>query len=210
MKSVLALAALSILTLSQPACAATNARSVTVDAPSGAYVSDITHASILWKVSHMGLSYYPARFTAFDARLDFDAAKPENSKLKVSVDAKSIRTEFPFREKEDFDAALSNGADWFDAGKYPEITFVSKSIKRTGPKTADITGDLTLKGVTRPITLKAVFNGSMKSHPFYKIPYVGFSATGAIKRSDFGLNKLIPIVGDEVTLQIEAEFKAAQ
>jgi polyisoprenoid-binding protein YceI len=198
--------ALFALTLLSSAAAVAATKPVVVDAPSGTYAIDLTHASIIWKVSHMGLSKYPARFTKFDGTLEFDAAKPEKSKLAVNIDPASVRTEFPEKDKKDFDAELATGKDWFNSAGFPKITYVSKSIVRTGPKTANIMGDLTFLGVTKPVTLQATYNGSMKKHPFSGQPMLGFSATGKLKRSDFGMAKFIPMVGDDVTLDIEAEL----
>ncbi len=207
MRAYIAPLFVSFALLTAPAAlAAPASKPVVVDAPSGKYALDLAHASIIWKVSHMGLSHYPARFVKFDAALDFDAAKPENSKISVTIDPTSIRTEFPDKAAKDFDAELSTGADWFNAGKFPQITFVSKSITRTGRTSADILGDLTFLGVTKPVTLQTTFNGSQKQNMFTGKPMLGFSATGKLKRSDFGMAKYLPMIGDEVSLQIEAEF----
>jgi polyisoprenoid-binding protein YceI len=196
----------SLALLATAAVAAPKGKSPVVEAPSGNYVIDLTHASIIWKVSHMGLSKYPARFVKFDGSLAFDATKPENSKLVVNIDPTSIRTEFPDKATKDFDAELSTSKDWFNSVAFPQITFVSKSVTRTGSSTANILGDLTFLGVTKPVTLKATYNGSMKKHMFTGQPMLGFSATGKLKRSDFGFSKYLPMIGDEVSLDIEAEF----
>jgi polyisoprenoid-binding protein YceI len=194
------------LTLLSSATAIAATKPVVVEAPSGTYAIDLTHASIIWKVSHFGLSKYPARFTKFDGTLEFDAAKPEKSKLTVNIDPTSVRTEYPNKDKKDFDGELATGEDWFNSAGFPKITYVSKSIVRTGPAAANIIGDLTFLGVTKPVTLQATYNGSMKKNPFTGQPMLGFSASGKLKRSDFGMAKYIPTVGDEVTLDIEAEL----
>lgn len=175
-----------------------------LEVPSGTYALDPTHASVTWKVNHLGLSNYTARFTKFDATLNFDAAKPENSKLTVTIDPKSVRTDYPFPEKEDFDAKIA-GETFFDAAKYPEIKFVSTKVERLGSDTGKVHGDLTFHGVTKPVTLDVTLVGA-KPHPMQKVGAMGFSATTRIKRSDFGVNALVPMVGDEVMVQIEAEF----
>lgn len=177
-----------------------------VDVPAGTYRIDPTHASLTWRVSHMGLSNYTARFTKLDATLSFDPAKPETSKLAATVDPTSIKTDYPNLAKVDFDKELVTSAKWFNADVAKTITFNSTAIKMTGPKTADVTGDLTFLGVTKSVTLKVTLNGGMKEHPFAKKPAIGFSGIGTIKRSDFGMGNLIPIVGDEVSLLLEAEF----
>lgn len=175
------------------------------DIPAGTFKVDPTHVSVTWRVMHMGLSNYTARFAKADATLTLDPAKPEAAKLVASVDPLSIKTDFPFVEKENFDNVLATGAKWFNA---QPITFASTSVKMTGANTADVTGDLTMLGVTKPAVLKVTFNGGMAAHPFTKMPAIGFSATGTIKRSEFGLTAGIPHVGDDVALLIEAEMMA--
>lgn len=182
------------------------AAQLAVEAPAGTYKIDPTHASVHWKVSHLGLSNYTARFIRFDATLTFDPAKPEASKLEATVDPTSLKTDFPFADKKDFDKVLIEDPKWFNATVQKAISFKSTSVKMTGPKTADVTGDLSLLGVSKPVTLKVTLNGGMKEQPFAKKPALGFSAVGSIKRSDWGLANLVGPVGDEVQIVIEAEF----
>ena len=176
------------------------------DVPAGTFKVDPAHASLTWRVLHMGLANYTARFTKLDATLTLDPAKPEAAKLTATIDPASIKTDYPFPEKENFDKVLFESAKWFNGGVAKSITFTSTGVKMTGAKTADVTGDLTLLGVTKPVTLKVTFNGGMASHPFSKKPAVGFSATGTVKRSEFGMTNGIPVVSDDVNLVIEAEF----
>ncbi|MDX2258258.1 MAG: YceI family protein [Hyphomicrobiaceae bacterium] len=179
-----------------------------VDIPAGTYKLDPTHASLTWKVSHLGLSNYTARFAKFDATLAFDPKKPAEAKLSVSVDPASIRTDYPFPEQENFDKKLAEGEDWLNAKAHPAITFTSTKVEMTGDKAAKVTGDLTFLGVTKPVTLDVTLFGATKEHPFTKKAAVGFSAKGSLKRSEFGMAKYVPMIGDEVALQIEAEFGA--
>lgn len=172
-------------------------------APAGAYRSDPPHTSLLWSLNHLGLSNYTARFTKVDARLQWDPEKPEDSTLTVDIDPLSVRTDYPYPEKEDFDAKIGGSAD-FLAGK--PIRFVGRTIRVTGDKTGTVEGDLTFRGETRPASLDIVFNGSLAAHPASKLPTVGFSATGTIRRSEWGLNFFLPHLGDEVKLVIETEF----
>lgn len=172
--------------------------------PNGTYVADPAHSSVLFRVNHLGLSKYTARFTRAESTVEYNAADPTRSRLTVVIDPKSLRTDFPFPEKENFDAVLA-GEKWLDAGKHPEIRFVSRSIERTGDNRGRLTGDLTLHGVTRPVTLDATWNGAI-NHPFRKVPVFGVSARGTFKRSDFGIANLVPIVGDEVEVIVESEF----
>lgn len=173
--------------------------------PSGKYTLDPTHASLTWKVGHLGLSNYTARFTKFDAAINFDATDPTKSTLTVSVDPASLKTDYPTPEKEDFDAKLK-GAEWLNTVAFPSISYVSTSIEKTSETTGKIHGSLTFLGVTKPVTLDAKFIGGMASHPFTKAPAMGFSATATLKRSDFGFSTYVPMIGDEVTIQVEAEF----
>ncbi len=174
--------------------------------PAGVYALDDTHASLTWKVSHMGMSNYTARFTKMTGELTFDPANPANSSLKATVDPASVRTDYPKPQEKDFDKKLAMDADWFNAGQFPIITFNSTKIEITGEKTAKVTGDLTFLGVTKPVTLDAVFNGAYAKMPMREIPAMGFSATGKIKRSDFGFSTYVPMIGDEVDLMIEVEL----
>jgi polyisoprenoid-binding protein YceI len=171
----------------------------------GAYSVDPTHVSVTFKVSHFGLSNYTARFTKIDAQVTFDPANPAKSSLVASVDPTSIRTDYPFPEKVDFDKELQS-ADWFNVAKFATITFKSTKIDVTGANTAKITGDLSFMGVTKPVVLDTVMNAAMDAHPFTKNPAFGISAVGKIDRTAFGLTKYSPFVGNDVTILIEAEF----
>jgi|JI10StandDraft_1071094.scaffolds.fasta_scaffold48037_4 polyisoprenoid-binding protein YceI len=203
--SATGLAALGGLT-AMPALAAPT----TVALPSGKYVVDPTHASLSWSVVHFGLSNYTARFVKFDASVDLDAADVSKSTLKVKVDPASVRTDYPYPDKVNFDAEIATSPKFLDGTAHPNVTFVSTGIVVTGAKTANITGNLTLRGVTKPVTLAAVLNGSMPAHPMTKLPVFGISAKGSFKRSDFGMDYGTQFVSDTVELVIEAEFVKAQ
>jgi len=174
--------------------------------PSGLYELDKNHASLIWKVSHLGLSNYTARFTDFDIDIDFNAFEPAASRVRATIDPTSVETDFPEPEKKDFDKELAMKESWFNAEQFPQITFMSTSVEKTGDNTGKVTGDLTFLGVTKPVTLDVVFNKAIGNHPFANKPALGFSATTTIKRSDFGLTTYIPQIGDEVEIIIEAEF----
>ncbi len=174
--------------------------------PAGTYSLDKTHASLVWKVSHAGLSNYTARFTDFDANLTFDPNNVENSTLVATINPTSIETDYPNPEKTDFNKELSQGEQWLNAQNFPEITFESTAITKTSENTGTMTGNLTFLGVTKPVTLDVVFNGAMAEQPFSKLPTLGFSATGSIKRSEWGLNTYVPAIGDRVDIAIEAEL----
>lgn len=175
--------------------------------PSGEYVLDRTHASLTFKVSHMGMSNYTARFTKLDGTLTYDPIDPAKSSIRALIDPTSIKTDYPNPEKVDFDAELA-GEKWLNAPKFPAIAFESTSVTRTGDKTGTVTGNLTFMGVTKPVTLNATFNGGYAEKPFSNPPAagIGFSASTVIKRSDFGFSTYVPMIGDDVTIEIEAEF----
>lgn len=178
------------------------------DAPSGAYTLDKAHASLLFRVNHLGFSQYTASFSRFDAALTLDVARPEASSVSATIDAASLTLPSP---PPGFTDTL-RGPQWLDAAQYPEITFRSTKVEMTAPNAAAITGDFTLHGITRPVTLNAVFNGGYAGHPMDPHARIGFSAHGTLKRSDYGIAFGIPEpgstmgVGDEVDVVIEAEF----
>ena len=176
------------------------------DVPAGTYKLDPTHASVTWRLNHMGLSTYTARFTKIDATLNYDPADPTKSQLTATIDPASVRTDYPNPAK-DFDKELREDQRFFKVAQFPEIKFVSTKLEKTGDKTGKMTGDLTFMGQTKPVTLDVTFNGSFKEHPLTKKPAIGFSATGTVKRSAYGMDALVPFVGDDVALLIETEFQ---
>jgi polyisoprenoid-binding protein YceI len=173
-------------------------------APSGSYVSDPSHSSVTWKISHLGLSNFTARFIRMSAELDWDAASPIGSKVTAVIDPTSVRTDYPFPEKEDFDKEIGT-TDKFLAGQ--EIRFVSNSVQMTGENHGQVTGDLTFRGQTHPVTLVVTFNGSMAEQPREKTPKIGFSAEAKLKRSEWGVAPQIKSIGDDITIIIETEFQ---
>jgi polyisoprenoid-binding protein YceI len=179
--------------------------------PAGLYRVDPAHASVNFRISHLGLSNYTARFTRFTAELGFDPAHPAAQSVTAVIDARSLQTNYPEPQKLDFDGQIEK--QFLDAEKYPQITFRSTRVDLTGPKSARITGDLTLHGVTRPVVLEATFNGGYGPTQFDPSgARVGFSAHGAFNRSDFGIDLGLPPpgtsfgVGDRIEVLIEAEF----
>lgn len=173
--------------------------------PAGKYDMDKTHASLTWKVSHLGLSGYTARFTDFDAAFTFDPQNIAASKVTATINPASIRTDHP-DSAVDFDKKLSTDPQWFNTAQFPEIRFESTALALTGENTGILKGDLQFLGVTKPVELNVVFNAAMREHPFSQKPVMGFSATGKIKRSDWGMNAYVPNIGDDVDIIIEAEF----
>ena len=174
--------------------------------PAGLYQIDPTHASVTWKVKHMGLSNYTARFTSVDAILKLDPKDLTKSELVATIDPSSVRTDYPDVKKVDFDRELAFGKSWFNAKKFPQIKFESSRIEIISQNKGKIFGDLTFMGVKKPMVLDATFNGAYKKMPFMKFPAMGFSATGTIKRSLWGLSSYSMFLGDDVEILIEAEF----
>ena len=169
--------------------------------PAGTYVMDSTHAFVIGKVSHFGLSTYVFRFDKFDANYSYDPATPDTAKLSVSIDVNSLNTGSDKANKEFAD-------DFMGAKKTPVATFVSKTITHTGNK-AVVIGDFTLNGVTKPVTLDVTFNGYGPLGPMGMLgTKAGFTASGVVKRSEFDLNKYLPAVGDDVAIEVNAEFVA--
>ena len=176
--------------------------------PAGAYVLDKSHASLVFRVSHLGFSNYTARFEHFDAQLQFDPNNLSASSVTATIDPTSLRLDNP---PVGFTESLL-GSDWLDATQYPQMTYRSTKVEVIAPNNMRITGDLTLHGMTHPVVLEAVFNGGYAGHPMDPHARIGFSAQGTLKRSDFGIKFGIPEpgstmgVGDDVDVAIEAEF----
>ena len=167
--------------------------------PAGTYAMDARHAFIVGKVVHFGLSNYTFRFDKFDIAYTFDPAAPDAAKITVSIDVNSLNTGYDKADKE-------FAADFLGGGKSPTATFVSTSITHTGNKGV-VTGDFTLNGVTKPVALDVTFNGYGPIGPMGMLgTKAGFTATGTVKRSAFGLTKYVPAVGDDVTIEVNAEF----
>jgi polyisoprenoid-binding protein YceI len=192
---VLALAALvSVPALAQQAPAPNPAQ---VEA--GTYKVDPAHTQVTFGVSHMGFTTYYGRFA--DASGTLDLAKDAGaSRLQIEVPTSTVSTTSDKLNEE------LKGAQWFDAQKFPEITFQSVKVVRTGPDTAQVTGDLTLHGVTKPVTLAVQFVGA-GVNPLDKKYTVGFQATGLIKRSEFGMTTYVPLIGDQVELTLSGAFE---
>lgn len=130
-------------------------------------MADIAHTCVTWRITNFGLSNFTARFSRVEARLFWDCDKPENSTLEVEIDPRSVRTDFPFPEKVDFDRKLGQ-ADEFLADR--PIRFVSEYIEVTGANTGQVKGQLTLRGMTSPATLDVLFNGSWRSIRLIRSP----------------------------------------
>ena len=165
----------------------------------GEYRLDPDHKAVLFKIDHLGFSELVGRFTQVDASLDFDPQAPEKSRLSVVIAADSLFLGLP-----DFERELQ-GSGYFDTKRFPDITFDSTAITVTGENSGTVTGDLTIKGRTRPVTLDVIFNGGAPN-PVTGAYTLGFAAAGQIDRTAFGLGRFAPAVGRMVTLEIHAEF----
>ncbi len=197
--------ALFLLPIALSACAltATQTPQALQTLPAGAYQLEKAHGSLIFRVKHLGLSYYTARFTDFDATLDLDLKAPAASHVKAIINPLSVRTDNP--TDPGWDKRISD--ELLKGLQFPQIVFDSTQIETTGPVTGKVTGALTFMGVTKPVTLEVTYNGGMNSAVLYAgRPAIGFSARGTLSRSDFGSTRYNAFVGDEVEVVIEVEF----
>ncbi|WP_040325444.1 YceI family protein [Aurantimonas manganoxydans] len=193
-----------LLTTVAALCLAGSVHAQSIDVPAGTYVADPLHTNVLWKVKHFGLSTYIGRFSTISATLELNSEDPAQSSLTATIDPASVDTNYPADDK-DFDAEIASDM-FLNAAKFPEITFVSKSIELTGENTGTVTGDLTLNGQTREETLDVTFNTALNPHPMSQKPVVGFSGAMTVDRTEYGIEALAGPVAAEVLLEIEAEF----
>lgn len=206
-----AAAALTLAACNQPAetPATTEAPPVEVNAPTGEYALDPNHSTVTVRAQHFGLAFYSLRFNKVSGTLNFNAESPAQSTIQATVDITSLDT--PYTGDRDFDAELQNSS-WLDAANFATATFTSTGVEQTGPNSARVTGNLTIRGQTHPATFDVTYDGSHSPHPMgIQMSSIGFSARTTIQRSQFGINELIPRAGndgvsDAVELVIEAEF----
>ncbi|MFM7812867.1 MAG: YceI family protein [Acinetobacter junii] len=178
------------------------ASSVTLAAPVD-YKIDPTHTATVFSWNHFGFSTPSANFTDIQGVIKVDNAKPSNSSVDVIIPISSVNTNVPALDKEFQEEA------WFNAAKYPNITFKSTKVETKDKKHFKITGDLTVKGVTKRVVLDAVLN-KQGEHPMAKVPAIGFNATTSFDRSAFGIGNYVPNVGDKITVNITTEATAAK
>ncbi|MBV8938232.1 MAG: YceI family protein [Alphaproteobacteria bacterium] len=162
------------------------------------YHLDHEHTSILFFVSHMGFSEMVGRFTQYDGSFDFDREHPENSKVEITLKPAGIVT-----SSAKLDSELQ-GQKFFNSAQFPDAKFVSTGIKVTSQNEGDVTGNFTMLGVTKPLTLHVRFNKADYT-PYTGAYVAGFSAEATLKRSDYGMSAYIPQVADEVRLHVETE-----
>jgi len=166
----------------------------------GTYVVDPNHTQVGFSVLHMGFSFYAGRFSEASGVLDLNPKNAAASTVRITVPVASVST-----TSAKLDSELKS-ADWLDAKKYPSMTFKSTTVTPGDKDTAKVMGDLTLHGVTKPVTLDVRFIGS-GVNPLAKKYTTGFVITGDIKRSDFGVKKYVPLIADEVHLEINGAFE---
>ena len=194
------LAAALALATSVPALAQTPPTHDPAKVEGGSYKVDPNHTQVMFSVSHMGFSTYTGTFSGADGELTLDPKTASASALKVSVPVKSVMTTSTKLDEE------LRSADWLDAGQFPDMTFVSTKVTPAGKGKAKVTGDLTIHGVTKPATLEVSFVGA-GVNPLDKKYTVGFEAKGDVKRSDFGVKKYVPLIGDTLHLSIAGAFE---
>lgn len=167
------------------------------------YAFDPSHSQIVFSYTHLGFSTTHGMFSGFDGVIMLDEQDPSKSTVSTAFKAGDMMTGWDER------MAHFMSPDFFKDGKASAISFESTKVEVTGEKTAKITGNLTLNGVTKPVVLDASLN-KMGMHPVAGKPWAGFDATTMLKRSDFGLEKFAPYVGDDVELQISVEAMKAE
>ncbi|MBH1992574.1 MAG: YceI family protein [Sphingomonadaceae bacterium] len=168
----------------------------------GSYTVDPGHTQVVFAYDHMGFSNNMGVISESTGTLNLDKANPAASKVSIEVPVANLKTGIA-----KLDEHLAK-AEFFDTAKFPKATFVSTSVKPDGPTGADITGNLTIKGITKPVTLDAEFYGAGKAPAMAGgKENVGFVATATVKRSDFGMGYGVPMVGDAIELKIIAAFQ---
>jgi len=175
-------------------------------AQTASYRLDKDYTAINFSWSHVGLSRQSARLMGAEGRVTFDPANPEASAIDVTMKSANITTGI-----RDFDLLIKS-PDYFNAAQFPLIMFKSTGIRQLSDKTGQVAGDLTIKGITRPVTLSVVWNFTgehplAKVNPNYRdVQVSGFSASAVLRRSDWDLSLAIPFVSDEIRLSIETEL----
>ncbi|MEW5422798.1 YceI family protein [Amorphus sp. 3PC139-8] len=162
---------------------------------------DPSHTAVVFEVEHFGYSEVTGVFPKVEATIDtFDPENLETASFAVTLDATAVTTFWDARDEH------IKSADFLDVETYPEITFVSTEIKKTGDDTADVTGDLTIKDVTKPVTFKATINKVGESPVMQGTEVAGFTLTGEIDRTEFGVDTYAPAIGAVLPVTINVEL----
>jgi polyisoprenoid-binding protein YceI len=166
----------------------------------GFYQADPNHTQVRFGVSHMAISPYYGIVAGATGTLDIDPANIAAAKVDIEIPVAKLMTTSDKLTEE------LKSADWLDASQFPTFAFHSTKVTQTGPEAADVAGNLTIHGVTKPFVLHVKFFGAA-TNAMTKKPNIGFTASGAIKRSTFGVNKYVPLISDVVGLTINAAFE---
>ena len=204
LRTVLAHSLFSAMLLTAVACTPVQVLTHTVSqnetrVPPGRYTIDPDHTSITFDVDHFKYTRFTIRFDRKQGQLDWNEGGLDKSTTSVTIDAASIDTNVPLLDK------MVKSDSLLDVTRYPEIRFASTRFERTGESRGTLTGDLTIRGVTQPVTLDVTFNG-FAPDPLTKKDTLGFSADGHFSRGKFGLSTWYPAVGDDIHVRIQAEF----
>jgi polyisoprenoid-binding protein YceI len=171
-----------------------------VEVQAGEYKLDKDHAALLFKINHMGFSSYVGRFNEFDVSLNFDPNHIESSSIEAVIDMRSIDVNNPAF------ATTLLGAPWLNTENFPQAVFRSVSVEKIENEQLLVQGELTFLGATQSVTMVAKLNGAA-NNPLTRKYTLGFAANLRFKRSEFGLKKFIPVVSDEVEIEIHSEFQ---
>ena len=166
----------------------------------GSYSLDQNHASLLFKIRHLGISDYVGRFNSFNASLEFDPDNPKQSKLDAIIDVTSLDVNNPSFAK------TLKGPRWFDTSNHPQARFTATEIIIDDEMTGRAIGDLTIRGITKPATIKIAFNGGLRNSLNAGRYTIGFDGETSFKRSEFGIDRFTTFVSDEVRLEFSGEF----
>jgi polyisoprenoid-binding protein YceI len=176
---------------------------LSASAATAKYELNKDHTDVSFTISHAGFTMKHGSFADVNGTLQLDADRLEGSSVEITIAMNSIYTSHTKRDQD------LQSPQFLDAAQFPTMQFVSTKVTTVGPSSLDITGDLTLHGVTKPIVLHTTVNKIGKS-PFGGVQAAGFTAIGSLKRSDYGIKEGIPMIGDEVAIVIDAEFAVSR
>ena len=163
------------------------------------YDLDPEHTQTIFHIDHLGYSTVTGSFHQVKGVLTLDEEHPEQSLVEATIEASSIDTGVPTRDED------LRSSQFFDVARHQTITFRTKKVRRRGPRGADLSGELTLLGITRLVTLRTTFNRVAPDPLRGNRMVAGFTASATIRRSDFGMKAFVPLIGDIVRIDINAE-----
>lgn len=188
---------------SEEVAAASDFDSVASNITPGSYELDDRHSYLSFSYSHLGLSNPQIHFADFDVSLQLDGNDMSQSRVSITIYAASVDSAVPALDDD------LKGADFFDVENYPEISFQSTAYEESSESSGRLTGNLSVRGITKPVTLDVTIN-SAAMNPLNRREMIGFSATGSLKRSDFGLTAYAPMASDELSLEVQVELEKAK